>query len=115
MAHFTHNIRYLRKIRFGGTGVQNQFRRSLSLLMRSAIHTDQLWISEPLFIFIIDTYENSSIIITTNKESLTVQNSMKCIPYIQRVHTEELDDLAEAVLYCYKMYKDYMDELKEQK
>ena len=40
---------------------------------------------------------------------------MKCIPNIQRVHTEELDDLAEAVLYCYKMYKDYMDELKEQK
>ena len=44
-----------------------------------------------------------------------MQNSMKCIPNIQRVHTEELDDLAEAVLYCYKMYKDYMDELKEQK
>lgn len=43
------------------------------------------------------------------------QNSMKCIPEIQWVGSEKLDELAEALSNCYKMRKDNPEKLKEQK
>ena len=43
------------------------------------------------------------------------QNSMKCIPDIQWVRAEDVNDLARALSYCYKMRRDHLEELKEEK
>ena len=43
------------------------------------------------------------------------QNSMKCIPGIQWVHTEDTDDLSEALVHCYEMRRDCLENVKKQK
>lgn len=42
-------------------------------------------------------------------------NSMKCVPGIQWVHTEDADDLARAMINCYEMRKYHQKEIEEQK
>lgn len=43
------------------------------------------------------------------------QNSMKCIPYIQWVGSEQVDELAEALTNCYQMHRDNPEKLEAQK